>query len=132
MRESMKKVKKGVFLVRKGLCTIANKVKFRKIREKRGKIRKIWSITKKGHQKFLPPKWKFFRKNLILVREKFFRPLKLGARFPPLVMMIKILMLTLMVSKMRATSTTMTMTTIVMMNNIIHDDDDDYFNDDDE
>jgi len=35
MRESMKRVKKGVFIVRKGLCTISNKVKIRKIMEER-------------------------------------------------------------------------------------------------
>src|SRR6218665_2950885 len=58
------KSKRDVFLVRKGLCTISNKVKIRKIREKRWKIRKTWSMTKrkKGHQKFLPRKWKFYPK----------------------------------------------------------------------
>jgi len=70
--ESMKRVKKGVFLVRKGLCTICNKVKIRKIREKRGKIRKTWSMTKKGHQKVLPLKWEFFQKKSSSWSRKFF------------------------------------------------------------
>src|SRR6218665_3050803 len=74
----MKRVQKGVFLVRKGSCTTSNKVKIRKIREKRGKIRKSWSMTKKRSSDFLAAK------NVILVRENFFRPPKLGARFPPL------------------------------------------------
>src|SRR6218665_1791890 len=58
----MKRVKKGVFLVRKRSCTTFSRAKIRKIREKRGKIRKTWLMTKKGHQKFLPLKWKFFQK----------------------------------------------------------------------
>src|SRR6218665_3912816 len=41
------KSKKGVFLVRERSCTTFNKVKIRKIRQKRGKIRKTWSMTKK-------------------------------------------------------------------------------------
>src|SRR6218665_3853812 len=41
--------KKGVFLVRKGSYTTFNIVMIRKIWEKRGKIRKSWSMTKKGH-----------------------------------------------------------------------------------
>ena len=48
---------------------------------------KTWSMTKKSHQKFWPWKWKFFPKKghlEILVREKIFRPPKLGARAPPL------------------------------------------------
>jgi len=39
---------------------------------------------KKGHQKFLPRKWEFLSEKVILVRENFFRPPKLGDRFPPL------------------------------------------------
>src|SRR6218665_546431 len=78
------KSKKGVFLVRKGLCTICNKVKIRKIREKRGKLRKTWSMTKKGHQKLLPLKGKFFQKKRHLGRRKIVPSPKLGARFPPL------------------------------------------------
>src|SRR6218665_325378 len=58
------KWKKGVFLARKGLCTISNKVKIRKIREKRGKIRsseifaaKMEICSEKSHlgpRKFFP------------------------------------------------------------------------------
>src|SRR6218665_984493 len=86
----MYRVKKGVikelfseivvFLVRKGSYTTFNIVKMRKIWEKKGKIRKTWSMTnKKGHQKFWPWKWKFFpkktviQKSEILDREKIFR-----------------------------------------------------------
>src|SRR6218665_4185078 len=46
-RESMNRVKKVVFLVRKWSYTTFNIVKIRKIWEKKGKIRKTWSITKK-------------------------------------------------------------------------------------
>src|SRR6218665_2658544 len=60
-----------VFLVRKGSYTTFNIVKIREIWEKKGKIRKTWSMTKK-------------RSSEILVREKIFRPPKLGARSPPL------------------------------------------------
>ena len=67
-------------------CTISNKVKIRKIREKRGKIlKKPRRRLKKGHQNFLPPKCKFFPKETSSwSAKKFFRPPKLGARFPPL------------------------------------------------
>ena len=40
-----KKSKKGVFLVRKGSHTTFNIVKKGKIWEKKGKIRKTWSMT---------------------------------------------------------------------------------------
>src|SRR6218665_1019072 len=82
----MKRVKKGVFLVRKGFCTISNKVKIRKIREKRGKILKTWSMTKKRSSEIFAAKMDiFFRKIPHLGRRKIFpSPLKLGARFPPL------------------------------------------------
>jgi len=43
----MNRVKNGVFPVRKGSYTTFNKVKIRKIREKKGKIRKTRSMTKK-------------------------------------------------------------------------------------
>src|SRR6218665_1431413 len=57
--------KKGVFLVRKGLCTISTEVKIRKIREKRGKIRKTWSMTKKKVMRnFCRENGNFFRKKL--------------------------------------------------------------------
>src|SRR6218665_2290182 len=46
-RESMNRVKKGFFLVRKGSYTTFNIVKIRKIWEKKGKIRKTRSMTKK-------------------------------------------------------------------------------------
>src|SRR6218665_1522472 len=82
--------KKGVFLARKGLCTISNKGKIRKIRKKRGKIRKTWSMAKKK-SKFFAAKMGIFQKRVgifpkkvILVREEFFRPPKLDDRFPPL------------------------------------------------
>jgi len=45
-------------------------------------------MTKKSHQKFLPPKRIFFTKKSSFRNlgsaEKFFRPPKLGARSPPL------------------------------------------------
>src|SRR6218665_1909196 len=50
-------------------------VKIRKIREKRGKIRKTWSMTKKKKRSseiFAAKMEKFFRKNVILVGEKKF------------------------------------------------------------
>src|SRR6218665_2466158 len=47
MRAKVRRVKKGVFAVRKGSCTTSNIVKIRKIWEKKGKIRKTWSMTKK-------------------------------------------------------------------------------------
>src|SRR6218665_2958744 len=56
------KSKKGVFLVRKGLCTICNKVKIRKIREKRGKIRKTWPMTKTRSSEIFAGKMKLFQK----------------------------------------------------------------------
>src|SRR6218665_369602 len=52
--------KKSVFLARKGLCTISNKVKIRKIREKRGKIRKIWSMTLKRSSEIFAAKMEIF------------------------------------------------------------------------
>jgi len=57
VRESMERVKK-VFSGEERVVydRLFNKVKIRKIKEKRGKIRKTWSMTKnknkKGHQKF--------------------------------------------------------------------------------
>src|SRR6218665_312538 len=66
-------------------CMIFNKVRS----GKSVKIRKTWSMTKKGHQKFLPLKSKFFQKKIItLIGEKYDRPLKLSARFPPLCMYV--------------------------------------------
>src|SRR6218665_2040590 len=56
VRESMNRVKKGVFPVRKGSNMTFNIANIGKICEKKGKIRKIWSMTKKGHEKFLPRK----------------------------------------------------------------------------
>jgi len=80
----MKRVEKGVFLVRKGLCTISNKVKIRKIREKRGNIRKTWSMTKKKSSEilnFCRQNGNFFRKNVILARENFVGPPNLAPGF---------------------------------------------------
>src|SRR6218665_3084438 len=80
------KSKKGVFVVRKGSCTkghVRHLTKQSEDPEKSVKIRTTWSMTKKGHEKFLPLKWKF-KKNVILVGEKFSRPPQLCARFPPL------------------------------------------------
>ena len=65
----------GTVLVHDILCTISKKIMIRKIREKRGKIRKTWSMIKK-------------RSSEILVGEKIFRPPKLGARFPPLIIVL--------------------------------------------
>src|SRR6218665_3607981 len=77
-RESMKRVKKGVFLVRKGSNMTFNIPK----------IGKMWEKKKRGHQKFLPRKWKYFPRKKSFgslgSAEKFFRPPKLGARSPPL------------------------------------------------
>ena len=81
-------VKKGLHrptifnIVKKGLYTIFNTVNTRK-------IRKTWSMTKRRSSEILGPwKWQFFlkkrRHSEILVREKMFRPPKLGARSPPL------------------------------------------------
>jgi len=67
--------KKRCFLVRNGSYTTFNIVNIRKI------------MGKKGHEKFLSWKRKFFRKNLIQKSwsaKKVFRPPKLGARSPPL------------------------------------------------
>jgi len=51
-----------------------NKVKIRKIREKRGKIRKTWSMSKnRSSEKFAAKMGIFMKKNVILVREKCFR-----------------------------------------------------------
>ena len=53
---------------------------------KRGKIGKIRSITKKGHQKFSALKWKFYPEKVILKfgPRHFFRPLKLSDKSPPM------------------------------------------------
>jgi len=55
---------------------MSNKAKILKIREKRGKnLKKTWLMTKKkekGHQKFLPQKWKFFPEKSHLGRRTFF------------------------------------------------------------
>src|SRR6218665_2705805 len=56
----MNRVKNCVFLVRKWSFNIVN---IRKMWEKKGKIPRTRSMTKKkGHQKFLPRKWEFFLK----------------------------------------------------------------------
>ena len=51
-------------------------------------MRKTWSMTKKGHQKFWPWKWNFFPKKTSFRNlgplKKFLFPSKLGARSPPL------------------------------------------------
>ena len=75
--------KKGVFLVRKGSYRTFNIVKIRKIWEKKEKIRKTWSMTKRSSEIFVV-KMEIFSKKVILFRENFFRPPILGARFPPL------------------------------------------------
>jgi len=51
--ESTKRVLKGVFLVGKGSYTTFNIVQIREIWEKKKENRKTWSMTKKGHKKFL-------------------------------------------------------------------------------
>src|SRR6218665_2979702 len=66
--------KKGVFVARKGLCTISNKVKIRKIGEKRGKIRKTWSMTKKVIRNFCRENGKFSRKSHLGPRKFFPSP----------------------------------------------------------
>src|SRR6218665_1907842 len=73
-----------VFILRKGSYTTFNVAKIRKIWEKKGKIRKNWSMTKKGHQKCWPSKWKFFQKKPnSWSAKKFSVPPKLGARSSP-------------------------------------------------
>src|SRR6218665_2369701 len=75
-RESKKRVKKGVvkkffseivfFLVRKGSYTTFNRVKIRKIWEKKGKIRKTRSTTKKRSSEISTVKMEIFsEKNII-------------------------------------------------------------------
>ena len=59
-RKYEKSKKNGVFIVRKRLCTISIKVKIpENEREERENLKKV---VKKGHQKFVPLKWKFFLK----------------------------------------------------------------------
>src|SRR6218665_3022814 len=86
--ESLNRVKKGVFLVRKGSNTTFYIVKIRKMCEKKGKIRKTWLMTKKRSSEMFAVKMEIFPEkdghSEILVREIFFRPPKLGARSPPL------------------------------------------------
>ena len=56
------RVKKGVFLVRKGSCTTFIRAKIRKTREKRGKIRRTWSMTKKRSSEIFCAKMGIFLK----------------------------------------------------------------------
>src|SRR6218665_2647324 len=60
VRESMNRVKNCVFLVRKWSYTTFNIVNIRKMWEKKRKIRKTRSMTKKGH--FYPENGNFFPK----------------------------------------------------------------------
>src|SRR6218665_636597 len=80
-----------VSLVWKGSYTTFNTVKIWKIWEKIRKIRKTWSVTKKRSSEILAVKMEIFsERNVIseiLVHKKFFRPPKLSARSPPLVLM---------------------------------------------
>src|SRR6218665_2411076 len=62
----MNRVRKGVFLVRKGSYTTFNIVNIRKIWEKKGKIRKTWSMTKKRSSEILAVKMEFFQKKTSL------------------------------------------------------------------
>src|SRR6218665_335394 len=57
-RESTNRVKKSVFLMRKGSYTTFNIVKTRKIWERKGKIRKTWSTTKSRSSEMLGAKMK--------------------------------------------------------------------------
>src|SRR6218665_3679901 len=75
----MNRVKEGVFLVRKGSCTTFNKVKIRKIREKRGKIRKTWSMTKRTE--IFAAKMEILSEKVILVRKNFSVPPKSAPGF---------------------------------------------------
>src|SRR6218665_1166941 len=52
------KSKKVVFFVRKGSYTTFNRVKIRKIWGKKGKIRKTWSMIKKGSSEIFAVKMK--------------------------------------------------------------------------
>src|SRR6218665_386482 len=88
----MNRVKKGVFLVRKGSYTTFNIVKTQKMWEKKGKIRKTWSMTKKKVIRDFcreNANFKFFRKktsfrNLGRRKILIFSSPKLGAWSPPL------------------------------------------------
>ena len=58
------------------------------------KILKTWSMTKKRSSEIFAAKMEIFsERNVILVGEKFFRPPKLGARFPPLHLKLKLVKL---------------------------------------
>src|SRR6218665_594661 len=61
-----------VFLLRKGSYTTFNIAKIRKIWEKKGKIRKNWSMTKKVIRNVGRENGIFFKKNLILGPRKNF------------------------------------------------------------
>src|SRR6218665_3223585 len=69
VRQSMNRVKKGVFLVRKGSYTTfrLNIVKIRKIWEKKGKIRKTWLMNNKRPSEIFALKMEIFsrRKNVV-------------------------------------------------------------------
>src|SRR6218665_1185004 len=77
--ESINRVKKGVFLVRKGSNMTFNTsiAKIGKIWEKQGKILKMWSMTKKKSSEIFSAKLEIFTpKNVIQkswVRRKNFR-----------------------------------------------------------
>ena len=71
-----------VFLWGNGHYTTFIIVNIRKMWEKKGKIRRTKSMTKKSHQKFLPWEWNIFPE--IGPRKNFLVPSKFGARSPPM------------------------------------------------
>src|SRR6218665_109438 len=82
VRESMNRVKNCVFLVRKCSYTTFNIVNKRKMWEKKGKIRRTRSMTKKRSSEIFTLKMEIFFK---LGRKKIFLvPPKFGARSPPM------------------------------------------------
>ena len=84
----MNRVKKGVFLVRKGSYTTFNTVKIRKIPEKRGKIENTRSMTKKRSSEIFTLKMDIFPEKNVIQKSwaatNFFASPKFGARSPPL------------------------------------------------
>ena len=92
-RESMNRVKRGVFLVRKGSNMTSNIANIGNIWEKKGKIWKIWSMKKvirnfcRENGNFSPLK-RHSEISEIGSAEKNVRSPKLGARSPPLTVWI--------------------------------------------
>src|SRR6218665_2574011 len=82
VRESMNRVKNCVFLVRKWSYTTFNIVNIRKMWEKKEKIRRTRSMTKKKSSEIFTLKMEIFPE--IGPRKNFLVPPKFGARSPPM------------------------------------------------